>query len=245
MRTGGASVGLPGFPRRPTTSGALAAGCLLVADAVGILLTRPPGRPWLIGWLLAAAVFGSFLPGWANQVTVARAHLAGFGFAFALAPSTFALLAGTVALAGLSDVLDGAVARWFEGASPLGGALDPVVDGVFFGAVAVGLAVGGAYPAWLAAVVVLRYLLPALAGALLLLSGRKPVLRHTPLGQASTVVIAVLLGGVGLLRAVGRDTGLLVSFSEALIPLAALATFGNLFWANRRAIAGSAGAFRG
>jgi hypothetical protein len=33
--------------------------------------------------------------------------------------------------------------------------------------------------------------------------------------------------------------------SEVLIPLAALATFGNLVWVNRRAITGSAGALRG
>jgi cardiolipin synthase len=149
------------------------------------------------------------------------------------------LLALTVALAGLTDVLDGAVARRFERTTSLGGALDPVVDGVFFGAVAVGLAAGGAYPGWLAAVVVIRYLIPALAGGLLLLVGRRPRLSHTPLGQVSTVLIAVLLGGVGLLRAVGRDTTLLLLVSEIIIPIAALATFGNLLWANRRSIAGS------
>ena len=110
---------------------------------------------------------------------------------------------------------------------------------------ALGLAAGTAYPGWLAAVVVLRYLLPALAGGLLLVGGRRPRLRHTPLGQASTMVIAVLLGGVALLRAVGRDTSLLLTVSEVLIPLAALATFGNLVWVNRRAITGSAGALRG
>jgi cardiolipin synthase len=231
--------------RRPTGAGVIAAVLLLAGDAVGIFLTRPPGVVWLACWLLAAAVFGCFLPGWANQVTVVRAHSAGFGFVFALSPATFGPLAAVVALAGLSDVLDGAVARWFEGASPLGGALDPMVDGLFFGAVAIGLAAGAAYPGWLAAVVVLRYLLPALAGGLLLLGRRRPRLRHTPVGQASTAMIAVLLGGVALLRATGRDTGLLLSVSEVLIPLAALATFGNLAWVNRRAITGSAGALRG
>jgi cardiolipin synthase (CMP-forming) len=231
--------------RRPTAAGAIAAGILLAVDAACILLTRPPGVVWLVCWLLAAAAFGCFLPGWANQLTVVRAHGAGFGLVFALSPATFGLLAGVVGLAGLSDVLDGAVARWFEGASPLGGALDPVVDGLFFGAVAIGLAAGAAYPGWLAAVVVLRYLLPALAGGVLLVGGRRPRLRHTPLGQASTALIAVLLGGVALFRAAGRDTSLLLTVSEVLIPLAALATFGNLVWVNRRAITGSAGALRG
>jgi phosphatidylglycerophosphate synthase len=218
----------------------LAAGaCLLAGDAAWLLLAAPPGAPLLAAWFLAAAVFGAFLPGWANQVSMARAHLAAPGLVYALSPQSFGLLALTVVLASLTDVVDGAVARRFERASSLGGALDPVVDGVFFGAVAVGLAAGGAYPGWLAAVVVLRYLIPALAGGLLLVAGRRPRLSHTPLGQVSTVLIAVLLGGVGLLRAVGRETTLLLLVSEIIIPIAALATFGNLFWANRRSMAGS------
>jgi cardiolipin synthase len=227
--------------KRPTGAGLVGGACLLVGDATWLLLVRPPNASLLGAWFLAAAVVGCFLPGWANQVSMARAHLAVPGLVYALSPRYFGGLAVVVALAGLTDVLDGFVARRLEGSTPLGGALDPVVDGVFFGAAAIGLAAGGAYPGWLAAVVVLRYLLPALAGGTLLLAGRRPTLRHTPLGQVSTVLIAVLLGGVGLLRALGRDTGLLVPLSEAIIPLTALATFGNLFWANRRSISGSAG----
>jgi phosphatidylglycerophosphate synthase len=212
---------------------------MLAADALWLILFGPPGIPFLAAWFLVAAAVGAFLPGWANQVSMLRAHLAGPGLVYALSPGSFGLLAGTVALAGFTDVLDGMVARRFEGTSTLGGALDPVVDGVFFGAVAVGLAAGGAYPGWLAAVVVLRYLIPALAGGLLLMAGRRPRLRHTPAGQASTALIAILLGGVGLLRALGRDTSLDVLLSELVIPVAALVTFGNLFWVNRRAIGGS------
>jgi cardiolipin synthase len=225
--------------KRPASVGLAAAVCLLAGDAAWIFLTAPPGAPFLAAWFLAAALFGAFLPGWANQVSMIRAHLAAPGLIYALSPGSFGFLALTVALAGLTDVLDGAVARRFERTSSLGGALDPVLDGVFFGAVAVGLAAGGAYPAWLAAVVVLRYLVPAMAGGLLLLAGRRPQLSHTPLGQVSTALIAILLGGVGLLRAVGRDTTLFLTVSETVIPIAALATFGNLFWANRRSIAGS------
>jgi cardiolipin synthase len=227
--------------KRPTGAGLVGGACLLVGDATWLLLVQPPNAPLLGAWFLAAAVAGCFLPGWANQVTMARAHLAVPGLVYALSPRDFGALAVVVVLAALTDVLDGVVARRLERTTPLGGALDPVADGVFFGAVAVGLAAGGAYPAWLAAVVVLRYLLPAMAGGVLLLAGRRPTLRHTPLGQVSTVLIAILLGGVGLLRALGRDTGLLVVVSEAIIPVTALATFGNLFWANRRSISGSGG----
>jgi phosphatidylglycerophosphate synthase len=225
--------------RRPTSAGLTAAAVLLVADLAWLILSKPPAGPWLFVWFLLAAAAGSFLPGWANQVSMVRAHLAAPGLVFALSPRSFGLLAFAVAFAGLTDVLDGTIARRWERTTALGGALDPVVDGVFFGAVAVGLAAGGTYPGWLAAVVVLRYALPAAGGGLLLLAGRRPQLRHTPIGQVSTVLIAVLLGGMGLLRAFGRDNAFLLAIAEVAIPVAALATFGNLIWANRSALRGS------
>jgi phosphatidylglycerophosphate synthase len=116
-----------------------------------------------------------------------------------------------------------------------------VVDGIFFGAVALGLAAGLAYPAWLAGLVIMRYGLPAAVGAVLLLLRRRPELRHTPLGQASTLLIGVLLGGVALLRGLRQDTGPLIAVTEVVVPLAVLATFANLYWANRGAFVRRAG----
>jgi hypothetical protein len=89
-------------------------------------------------------------------------------------------------------------------------------------------------------VVVLRYLLPALVGGALLGLGRSPQLRHTPLGQVSTTLIAVLLGWVALWRGLGLDAGAVVTLGEVVIPLATLATFANLYWVNRQAFAGRA-----
>ena len=143
-------------------------------------------------------------------------------------------------LAGLTDVVDGLIARRLEQPTSLGGALDPVVDGVFFGALALGLAAGQAYPGWLAVLVILRYSLPAAVGAGLLLLGRRLEIRHTPLGQASTTLIGVLLGGVALLRGLGQDTRLLLAVTIVMIPIAVLATFANLYWANRAAFGASA-----
>jgi phosphatidylglycerophosphate synthase len=97
-----------------------------------------------------------------------------------------------------------------------------VVDGIFFGAVALGLAVGGAYPLWLAVVVVLRYFGPALVGLLLIVLGRLPDLRHTFFGQLSTALIAVLVGGVALLRGLGLPTSSIVLAGSVLIPLVTL-----------------------
>lgn len=176
-----------------------------------------------------------FLPGPANQLTISRAHLAAPALAYSLTGAGLGGLAVTVALAGATDVLDGTAARRFGGPSQLGGGLDPVVDGLFFGATAIGLAAGHAYPFWLAAVVVARYGLPALVGAALLTAGRRPLLRHTFFGQASTSLNAVLLGWVALWRHLGLDSTRIVLAAEIVLPLFALLTFANLGWGLRRA----------
>jgi phosphatidylglycerophosphate synthase len=224
---------------RPTTVGIAASACLLAADLSWLALVRPPGLAFLAAWFAALAVLGAFLPGLANQVTLSRAHLAGPALVYSLLPSRLVELAAVVSLAGLSDVVDGMIARRLGNPTRLGGGLDPVVDGVFFGAVAIGLSLGGAYPWWLALVVVVRYGLPAVVGAGLVLAGRHPKLEHTPLGQVSTTLIGVLLGGLALLRGLGWPADGLLRVSEVVLPLAALATFANLYWANRAAFAGS------
>lgn len=224
---------------RPSPVGLAGSAVFLVADLAWLALARPPGLELLLSWFGLLLLAGALVPGAANQVTLARAHLTAPALVYSVDPSRLLQLAAVVTLAGLSDVIDGAVARRFEGPSRLGGALDPVIDGLFFGAVAIGLVIGVSYPLWLAGAVVLRYALPAVAGGLLLLAGRRPALQHTPLGQASTTLIGILLGGAALLHGLGWGTGgLLLMLSEVIIPLAAVATFGNLFWANRRALLG-------
>jgi cardiolipin synthase len=57
---------------------------------------------------------------------------------------------------GLTDFLDGWVARHFNQVSTVGKVLDPVADRLVVGAAAIGSVVVGAVPGWLAAVVLLR-----------------------------------------------------------------------------------------
>jgi cardiolipin synthase len=209
----------------------------LGAGLAWILATHPPGPQSLYAvWFAAVAVAGCFIPGEANQVSLARAHLAAPALAYSLSPGMLGFLAVAIALAGLSDLVDGTVARRFERPSTLGGGLDPVVDGVFMGAVAVGLSVGGAFPLWLAGVVVARYLLPALGGAVLIAMRRRPELRHTLTGQVSTSLILILLGGVSLFRGLNQDSTAVVTAAEVVIPVATLATFVHLAWVSRRPI---------
>ena len=193
-----------------------------------------PGPVFLeLAWFAAVAVAGMWVPGLANQVTLARAYLAAPAFVYA-SHGDFALLAIVVSIAGLTDLVDGTIARRLQRPSNLGGALDPVADGVFMAALAVGLAVGGAFPLWLALVVIARYLVPALAGGLLIAGGRRIDLRHTLTGQVSTTLILVLLGGIALLRGLEQDPGNLVPAAEVVIPIATVATFVHLGFAAMR-----------
>jgi cardiolipin synthase (CMP-forming) len=185
------------------------------------------GAPAAIVWFLVVAACEAFIPGEANQVSLARAYLAAPVLVYGLI-GDLGSVAVVVAVAALTDLVDGTIARRFAKPSNFGGGLDPVVDGLFMGALAIGLAAGGVFPVWLAVVVIARYLLPALAGGLLLATGRRPELRHTLTGQVSTVLILVLLGGVALLRGLNQDASGLVAGAEVVIPIATVATYVHL-----------------
>jgi cardiolipin synthase len=184
-----------------------------------------------VAWIVVVAVAGAFIPGIANQVSLARAYLAAPALAYSMAPGNLGLLAVVLAIGGLTDLVDGTIARRFDRPSTLGGGLDPVVDGVLLGAVAVGLVVSGVIPLWLAAVIVVRYLLPAVVALALISMQRQPELRHTVSGQISTALIIVLVGGICLFRFFNQDASNVVAGAEVVIPIATLATFVHLGWA--------------
>lgn len=211
--------------------GVIASGLYL---AVLLLWLFVSGPSWIIAvWFFAVAAVGLFIPGEANQVSLARAYLAGPAAAYGLG-GQFGMLAVVVAIAGLSDLVDGTLARRLSHPSSLGGALDPLVDGVFMGATTLGLAMGGAFPVWLAAVVISRYLVPALAGGLLLAVGRRPSLHHTLTGQVSTTLILILVGGVALFRGLRQDPDGYLTAAEVVIPIATIATWVHLALSLRR-----------
>lgn len=208
----------------------------LIYLSIGLSWLALSREPWwwtAAAWFVVIALAGAFVPGVANHVSLSRAYLAAPVLIFAM-HGYFAALAVVVAVASLTDLVDGTVARRLAQPSNFGGGLDPVVDGLFMAALAIGLALGGVFPLWLAMVVIARYLLPALAGALLLALGRRPELRHTLMGQVSTTLILILLGGIALFRGLNQDAGGLVSAAEIVIPLATIATYVHLGWALRR-----------
>ena len=204
-------------------------------------MANPPSPGLVVAWFVAIAVLGSFVPGIANQVSLARAHLAAPALVYSLESDRLGFLAVVLALAGLTDLVDGTIARRFDKPSRLGGGLDPVVDGVLLGAVAVGLAVAGIFPLWLAAAIVLRYLFPAVVALVLLSTGRRPELRHSVSGQISTALIIVLVGGICLFRFMNQDATNVVIGAEIVIPIATVATFVHLGWLARRSLRVGAG----
>ena len=217
--------------------GAVGGVVYVLLGVVWVWLAQPPAPVWLlVAWFVAVAAVEAFIPGEANQVTLARAHLAAPALTYSLSPGHLGLLALVLAVAGLSDLVDGTVARRFERPSAFGGGLDPIVDGILLGAVVMGLSLSGSFPFWLALVIVARYLLPAAGGLVLISMHRRPELRHTVTGQISTSLIIVLVIGICLFRFFGQDATNVVVGAEVVIPIATIATFVHLAWVARRPV---------
>src|SRR6202049_378064 len=86
------------------------------------------GPPLALGaWFVAVAAVGAFIPGIANQVSLARAYLAAPALVYALAPGRLGSLALVLAIGGLTDLVDGTIARRFAKPSTLGGGLGRAV----------------------------------------------------------------------------------------------------------------------
>jgi len=202
-----------------------------------VWLAQPAAPGWLLAaWFAVVAAIECFVPGKANQVSLARAHLAAPALVYSL-DGAYGLLAVVLAVAGLTDLLDGTIARRFDRPSTLGGGLDPIVDGLLLGGVALGLALSSIFPLWLALVIVARYLLPAVGGLVLISMHRRPELHHTVSGQISTSLIIVLVGGMCLFRFFNQDATNVVIGAEVVIPIATVATFVHLGWVARRPVA--------
>ncbi|KGE04667.1 CDP-alcohol phosphatidyltransferase family protein [Pseudohaliea rubra] len=93
-----------------------------------------------------------FLP---NLLTGSRLLLA-LPLALAIFEGRFSTALIIAAIAGLTDALDGFLARHLDARSRLGAALDPIADKILIFAVFASLAAVGLMPVWVAAVVILR-----------------------------------------------------------------------------------------
>lgn len=128
-----------------------------------------------------------------------------------LVPVFLALLSGhrfgyalyVFCAAGLTDALDGTIARWFDLRTEIGALLDPFADKLLLLSAFVGLTVEDVIPGWLLGVVITRDIVIVFGYLLLLFytAERLPV-RPSYLGKAATcfqlAAVVGALAGVGL-----------------------------------------------
>ena len=125
--------------------------------------------------------------------------------------------------AGVSDALDGWIAKRWDQRTPLGALLDPIADKALLAAVYITLGFAGELPHWLVILVVLRDLL--IVGGYLLSRGVNP---PEPLfiSKVNTLVQIALVGFVLARLGLGIDEGLVTSF---LIAAAGIRRCGRVF----------------
>ncbi|MCQ4163051.1 CDP-alcohol phosphatidyltransferase family protein [Roseomonas sp. GC11] len=138
-----------------------------------------------------------------NAITLARL--------FAVPATLWLILHGRLDIAffvfagaGLSDALDGWLARRMGSQSSLGALLDPLADKALLVCTYLGLAWAGVLPDWLALLVVFRDVLILGGVALLAFTGAPPRIQPLRISKANTVAqillaaLALLLAGFGL-----------------------------------------------
>jgi cardiolipin synthase len=139
-----------------------------------------------------------------------------------VAPAVWCLFLGrfdvalaVVVVAGLSDALDGFLAKRFGWRSRLGGLLDPLADKLLLTSLFVALAVLGLLPAWLAAVVIGRDVV-IVSGALaysLLVGPVQP--EPSRVSKANTLAQLTCVASVLVGEAFGWPTGPAVTAAGA------------------------------
>jgi cardiolipin synthase len=124
--------------------------------------------------------------------------------------------------AGISDALDGWIARAWNARSQLGAVLDPIADKALLVSVYVTLAAIGVLPDWLAILVVFRDLL-IVGGVLVLWAvGLPPRIKPIFISKANTAAQIVLAALVLLLAGFGFSAPVLL---EVMIWVVAATTF--------------------
>lgn len=125
--------------------------------------------------------------------------------------------------AGLSDAIDGALARWLNARTALGAWLDALADKVLLVGIYVAGAVVGLVPVWLAVLVLARD--AAIIVSVLVLSRRLRDLQADPLliSKINTAVQIIFAAWV-LAGAAGTLPAILTGFGDGLIAAVAMTT---------------------
>jgi cardiolipin synthase len=125
------------------------------------------------------------------------------------------------AIAGISDGIDGFIARRFDMRSKLGAYLDPIADKALLVSIYITLALVGALPAWLAVVVVSRDIMIVSAVLLSWVMARPVEISPSYLSKVNTAAQIAFAAIVLSTRAFGVDLG---GFDEAAMLVVAALT---------------------
>ena len=123
-----------------------------------------------------------------NAISVARLAGVPVFLWLVLGPQADGWAVGLLIAAGLSDWLDGVIARAWDQQSRLGQVLDPAADRLYIAATLIGLAIRGIIPWWLVALLAARELLLAVA-LLVLRRYRYGPLQVSLVGKAATLCL--------------------------------------------------------
>ena len=130
-------------------------------------------------------------------------------FLIAIIYHHFPLALALFVAAGLSDALDGYLARHLAQKTVLGTFLDPLGDRLLTSVAFVALGIQGFLPPWLAVIVVAKDLYVALGAAVLHFSGNLPVAEPSFFGKLTTL-LQLLTIGLALLSAFATVNTLLL-----------------------------------
>jgi cardiolipin synthase len=127
-----------------------------------------------------------------NALTVARMVLV-VPLVVLLVRQHYTAALGLAVVAGISDALDGALARRFGWQTRIGGILDPLADKLLLLAVFAGLAWLGHLPAWLFVLIVLRDLVIVTGGVVYHYRIEPVTAEPTRLSKVNTLVQVLLM----------------------------------------------------
>jgi cardiolipin synthase len=143
-----------------------------------------------------------------NLLTIVRILLTPF-FVILLLKDMFGTALAVFAVAGVSDALDGFIARYYNQRTSLGAYLDPIADKILLSAAFIGLAVLKIIPGWLAVIVISRDVLIFIGIAIFTITEKKYkvspsiVSKCTTTAQITTIIVTLLnvnLSGLITLR---------------------------------------------
>jgi cardiolipin synthase (CMP-forming) len=125
----------------------------------------------------------------------------------------------TFAIAGITDGLDGLIARLTHQRTELGAYLDPIADKLLLSAAFISLAIIGLLPSWLSIVVITRDVVILVGFFVLLLMGYRPKIRPSLVSKVTTdFQISIIL------------LALLTEFHPLFGKLVGIATYGTVFF---------------